>query len=65
MIALIRDSGTRIIMVTHDMGQAKRLADDIVFLHHGKVMESGPARGFFHQPSTPEATAYLEGELLW
>ena len=65
MIAVIRDSGTRIIMVTHDVSQAKRIAGHIVFMHRGTVLESTPSRSFFQQPATPEAAAYLAGELLW
>ena len=65
MIAVIRDAGTRIIMVTHDVGQAKRLAGHIVFMHRGRVLESTAAEDFFGQPSSSEAAAYLDGELLW
>ncbi len=65
MIASFRESGTRIIMVTHDLGQARRLADQIIFLHHGRVLELGVAAEFFTQPETREARAFVKGELLW
>ncbi len=65
MISLIREDGTRVIMVTHDIGQARRLADEIVFMHRGEVLESGPASDFFNRPGTAEASAYLRGELIW
>ncbi len=65
LIALIRDAGTRIVMVTHDIGQARRLAGDIIFMHRGRIIESGDATSFFERPSTAEAAAYLAGELLW
>ena len=57
-------SGTRIVMATHDMGQAKRLAEDIVFLMHGKVIETGPAQAFFAGPQTPQAKALLQGDIV-
>ncbi len=65
MIKSIRDSGTTLIMTTHDLGQAKRLADEIVFLHHGRVAESGGAAAFFQRQRTEEAAAFLQGRLLW
>ena len=65
MISSFRESGTKIIMITHDLGQARRLADHVVFMHHGKVLEVGPANQFFNSPTSREARAYLAGELLW
>ena len=64
IIATIRDSGTKVIMTTHDLGQARRLADDVVFLHRGRLIEHTPAADFFEHPASPEAAAYLRGELL-
>lgn len=57
--------GTRIVMTTHDLGQARRLADNVVFLHNGRLLEHAPAADFFHQPRSPEAAAFLSGDLLW
>ncbi|MDH3637570.1 MAG: ATP-binding cassette domain-containing protein [Gammaproteobacteria bacterium] len=65
MILSIRESGTKMIMTTHDLGQARRLADEIVFLNHGRVAEHSDATTFFQQPETPEARAFVEGRLLW
>jgi tungstate transport system ATP-binding protein len=59
-----RASGTRIIMSTHDIGQARRLADDVLFLHDGKLVETSPSAAFFDAPQSQEATAYLRGDLL-
>jgi tungstate transport system ATP-binding protein len=56
--------GTRILLVTHDVAQARRLADEVIFLHRGRVLERTPAAEFFDRPRTPEAAAYLAGELL-
>jgi tungstate transport system ATP-binding protein len=57
--------GTRIVMSTHDLGQARRLADEVVFLCKGKLMEQTPAEQFFNAPSSPEAAAFIRGELVW
>ncbi|MEM7464980.1 MAG: ATP-binding cassette domain-containing protein [Pseudomonadota bacterium] len=56
--------GTKIIFVTHELSQAQRLADDIVFLHRGKATEHGEADRFFSNPASKEAIAYLEGRLF-
>jgi len=60
----VKAGGTRIIMATHDIGQARRLADDIVFLMHGKVIEQGAAGPVFDAPQTPQARALLKGEIV-
>lgn len=65
--SLVRDThsaGTKVIFVTHDIGQAKRLADEIVFMDNGGVVEHRPAGEFFQQPQTDAASAYLEGRLF-
>ena len=61
----ISKTGTKIIMTTHDLGQARRLADEVLFLHRGRLVEHGPAAEFFSAPQSKEATAFLEGHLLW
>ena len=60
----IHARGTTIVMTTHNLAQAKRLADDVVFLHEGRLAERSPARDFFASPRTSEAAAFLEGERL-
>ncbi|MEL7117164.1 MAG: ATP-binding cassette domain-containing protein [Pseudomonadota bacterium] len=57
-------SGTRLILSTHDMGQAKRLADHVVFLLGGRIHEQGPAKPFFDGPNTAEARAFLKGDIV-
>ncbi|MEP2506527.1 MAG: ATP-binding cassette domain-containing protein [Paracoccaceae bacterium] len=56
--------GTRILMSTHDIGQARRLASDVVFLMGGKVIESGPSEEFFSAPRTHQAIALLNGDIV-
>jgi tungstate transport system ATP-binding protein len=65
VIQAMHEAGTKIVMVTHNLGQAKRLADEIVFLHQGRVVERTPVGQFFHQPASTEAAQFLEGELPW
>jgi len=57
--------GTKIVMTTHDLGQARRLAGEVVFVHRGRVLERTPADAFVTHPATPEAAAFLRGELVW
>lgn len=64
-IQAIHTGGTKIVMVTHNLGQARRIADDIVFLHNGRVAERSPAIRFFTAPESVEAAAFLKGELPW
>jgi len=65
VIAAFDMAGTKIIMTTHDLAQARRLADEVLFLHKGRLLEHSPARDFFERPSTPEGRAYVAGELIW
>ena len=57
-------SGTRIVLATHDLGQARRLADEVVFLHHGTVRERGPAGEVLARPATAEAAAFVRGDIV-
>ena len=59
-----RDSGVKLILVTHDIGQARRLASDVFFMHWGRILEHSDAQSFFEQPSTAEASAFLQGDLI-
>lgn len=63
-----RQSNSKIIFITHDLGQARRLADDVVFLHNGKLQEHTPAGQFFENQGSTErsaaASAYLSGKLF-
>jgi tungstate transport system ATP-binding protein len=63
VIRNIHDSGAKIVMTTHNLGQARRLADEIVFIHQGRIAEHTPAEDFFRQPRSPEAAAFLKAEL--
>ena len=58
--------GKTIILTTHDMGQAKRLAKEILFFNKGRLLEQTKAINFFKKPKTKEAQSYINGKiLLW
>ena len=64
VIRKVAASGIKVVMSTHDLGEAKRLAGEIVLVHRGHVIESGPADAFFSAPKTEEARRFTAGELL-
>ncbi len=64
LIETIAKQGTKVIMTTHDLGQARRLAKDILFLHQGKLLEHTPAESFFEQPDSKPAQNFIAGKLL-
>jgi tungstate transport system ATP-binding protein len=63
-IAGFREAGTKIIMTTHDLEQARRMADEILFLHQGRLLEQTPAASFFSEPRSVEAQKFLQRELV-
>jgi len=58
-------AGAKIVMTTHDLAQARRMADEILFIHRGRLLEHAPADRFFAAPAMPESRAFVAGELLW
>ena len=58
-------AGTKIVMATHNLGQARRLGDEVIYLHEGRVLERAPVEQFFANPATSEAAAFIRGELPW
>jgi len=64
---IVREIGARgikVVLSTHDLGEAKRLAGQIVLLHRGRVIEVGAVAAFFDAPQTAEARRFIAGELL-
>ena len=61
----IRTDGAKVLMTTHNLGQATRLADDIVFLAEGRVQEHAPAQRFFARPQSSAARRFIQAELPW
>jgi tungstate transport system ATP-binding protein len=58
-------AGTKIVMATHNLGQARRLGDEVIYLQAGRVMERAPIEEFFARPATAEAAAFMKGEVPW
>lgn len=63
IIGEIAAGGTRIVMTTHNLGQAHRIAEEVVFLEGGRMLEQTSADDFFRQPRTAAAHAFIRGEL--
>ena len=64
VIRAVTARGIKVVMATHDLGSARRLAGDVVLLHRGRIVETADAATFFANPATPEARAFVAGELL-
>ena len=65
IVQAIHATGVKVVMTTHDLGQARRLGDEVVFLHRGRLIERTAAKAFFERPDSEEARAFLKGELIW
>jgi tungstate transport system ATP-binding protein len=65
VLAEVVATGARVLMSSHDLAQARRLADEVIFMHRGRIKEQGPAADFFAGPENDLAQAFLRGELLW
>lgn len=58
-------AGVKVVLVSHNLGQVARLAEDVLVVSGGRAVEHGPAATVLRAPRTPEARAYLGGELPW
>jgi tungstate transport system ATP-binding protein len=58
-------SGTKIVMSTHNLGQARRLGDEVLFVHQGRLVERASVDAFLRKPASAEATSFIKGELPW
>ena len=65
IIRQVSNAGSKIIMVTHDLGQVRRLADEVLFLHQGQLLEQAASEDFLVHAKSQEARAFVEGRLLW
>ncbi len=65
LVAEMAEAGTTVLLVSHNLGQVARLATRVVVLDGGRAVEQGPTRSILSSPRTPEARAYLTGELPW
>ena len=64
LLGQARDAGVRIVMATHDMGQARRLADDALFVLGGRIAAAAPRDRFFDAPAHPTLEAFLNGDIV-
>jgi tungstate transport system ATP-binding protein len=64
-IQRMHEAGTKIVLITHNLGQAHRLGDEVVFLDAGRVTEQAPVSQFLQSPASPQAAAFIKGELPW
>jgi tungstate transport system ATP-binding protein len=64
VVRTVSEGGIKVVMSTHDIAEARRLAGDIIMLHRGRVVETGAAMSFFNTPKTGESKKFLAGELL-
>ena len=64
ILRAVAGSGVKIVIATQNLGQARRLAGDVVFMLRGRVHELAPAEQFFQAPQTAEAAAFLNGDLV-
>jgi tungstate transport system ATP-binding protein len=64
VVRAVAARGIKVVMATHDLAEARRLAGEIVLMHRGGVVESGPAPRFFESPRTEEARRFIAGDLL-
>ena len=64
IIAAAAQSGIKVVMASHDLGQVRRLAGEVIFLLRGRVHEREMAHAFFDSPATAEAASFLRGDLV-
>jgi tungstate transport system ATP-binding protein len=64
VVRAVAANGVKVVMSTHDLGQARRLAGEIVLLHRGRIVEQGNAADFFDHPNSEQARVFMAGELL-
>ena len=56
----VRETGCALILVTHSLQQARRIADEVLYFHKGKLLEFGPKEQVLYEPKAPEAKQFLE-----
>ena len=64
IVLMAAQSGIKIVMASHDLGQVRRLAGDVIFLVRGALCEREAAEDFLDNPSTAEAASFLRGDLV-
>ncbi len=65
MLAALAAAGMTLLLVTHDLGQVRRLAGRVLFMDRGRLVADQPTDDFFSKPAAPEAVAFIKGDLPW
>ena len=65
LVAVIAKTGAKVILVSHNLGQVARLAEDVLILARGRAVEHGRAAQVLQRPRSPEGRSYITGELPW
>lgn len=65
VLAYQKETNATIILATHNLFQARRLADEIVFIFNGKIVEQGDKENFFTNPKNPLTRSFLSGDLIY
>jgi tungstate transport system ATP-binding protein len=65
MLAQLKAEGVTLVMASHDMGQVRRLADRVLFLNRGRLVEDSARAAFFESPLSHEARTFVAGDLVW
>jgi len=64
MVQAASGRGTRIVLIAHDLAQARRIGDEIMLMHRGRIVEKAPTDRFFDAPQSAEAAAFVAGRIL-
>jgi polar amino acid transport system ATP-binding protein len=59
VVESLAGDGMTLLMVTHEMGFARKVSDRVVFMHQGRIHEMGPPGPLFERPQTPELQQFL------
>jgi len=60
ILEYVKETGCSLILVTHSLQQARRVADEVLYFHKGKLLESGPKEQVLYEPEAPETRQFLE-----
>ena len=60
ILKYVKETGCTLILVTHSLQQARRVADEVLYFHKGKLLESGPKEQVLYVPAAPETRQFLE-----
>ena len=65
ILRMSRTKSSSVVMVTHNVFQARRIAHEVIFIHSGQIVEAGPAEQIFAQPQDPRTRDFVEGRMVY